>query len=67
MKNSQLTKGHERRVMYIENKQGLVDGERARIGWVELSKTGRIREGNLEKGREMLDSAKLVVMADAAR
>jgi hypothetical protein len=49
------------------NKQGLVDGERARIGWVELSKTWRIREGNLEKGREMLDSAKLVVMADAAR
>jgi hypothetical protein len=27
--------------MYVENKDGLVDGERARIGWVEFSKTGR--------------------------
>ena len=40
MKN-QLTRGHDRRVMYVENKQGLVDGARARIGWVEFSKTGR--------------------------
>jgi hypothetical protein len=40
MKN-QLNQGRERRVMYIENKQGLIDGVRARIGWVEFSKTGR--------------------------
>ena len=40
MKNNQLTKGLERRVMYIENKQGFVDGARARIGWVEFSKFG---------------------------
>src|SRR5262245_24995567 len=29
-----------RRVMYIENKAGGLDGE-GRIGWVELSRTGR--------------------------
>jgi hypothetical protein len=27
--------------MYIENKDGLIDGAPARIGWVEFSKTGR--------------------------
>jgi hypothetical protein len=27
--------------MYIENKEGLIDGARARIGWVEFSKSGR--------------------------
>ena len=27
--------------MYIENKNGLIDGARARIGWVRFSKTGR--------------------------
>lgn len=27
--------------MYIENKDGLIDGEHARIGWVRFSKTGR--------------------------
>ena len=41
MKNNQLTKGQERRVMYVENKDGLLDGADARIGWVEFSKTGR--------------------------
>jgi hypothetical protein len=41
MKANQLTQGHERRVMYIENKHGLIDGARARIGWVEFSKSGR--------------------------
>lgn len=40
MKN-QLNQGRSRRVMYVENKQGLVDGVRARIGWVDFSKTGR--------------------------
>jgi hypothetical protein len=41
MKTNQLTKGQARRVMYIENKDGLIDGVSARIGWVEFSKTGR--------------------------
>jgi hypothetical protein len=27
--------------MYIESKDGLVDGSRARIGWVTFSKTGK--------------------------
>jgi len=36
MKVSQLTKGLQRRLMYVENKDGLIDGERARIGWAEF-------------------------------
>lgn len=27
--------------MYVENKDGLIDGANARIGWVTFSKTGR--------------------------
>ena len=41
MKSNQLTKGQQRRVMYIENKNGSIDGVSARIGWAEFSKTGR--------------------------
>jgi len=41
MKNNQLTKGETRRVMYIENKEGDIDGVSARIGWASFSKTGR--------------------------
>ena len=41
MKASQLTKGQDRRVMYLENKDGMLDGTQARIGWVDFSKTGR--------------------------
>ncbi|MEO5830669.1 MAG: hypothetical protein ABIQ36_08890 [Rhodanobacter sp.] len=41
MKINQLTKGQDRRVMYLENKDGMLDGAQARIGWVEFSKTGR--------------------------
>ena len=41
MKANQLTQGHERRVMYLENKDGLLEGAHARIGWVTFSKTGR--------------------------
>jgi len=41
MKNNQLTKGQNRRVMYVENKDGDIDGLSARIGWVEFSKSGR--------------------------
>jgi hypothetical protein len=40
MKNNQLTKGQSRRVMYVENKDGDIDGASARIGWVEFSKSG---------------------------
>ena len=41
MKTNQLTKGECRRVMYIENKDGDLDGADARIGWVTFSKSGR--------------------------
>ena len=41
MKNNQLTKGKNRRVMYVENKSGDIDGYDARIGWVTFSKSGR--------------------------
>ena len=41
MKTNQLTKGEARRVMYVENKDGDIDGAVARIGWVEFSKSGR--------------------------
>ncbi|MGZ4953489.1 MAG: hypothetical protein ACXWE9_10400 [Methylobacter sp.] len=40
MKVNQLTKGESRRVMYVENKDGDIDGVPARIGWVEFSKSG---------------------------
>jgi hypothetical protein len=38
---SQLNRGQPRRVMYVENKEGLLEGARAWIGWVTFSKTGR--------------------------
>lgn len=38
---TQLTKGNKRRVMYVENKDGDIDGAAARIGWVTFSKTGQ--------------------------
>ena len=50
---TQLTKGMHRRVMYVENKQGLIDGSKARIGWVSFSKTGQTvyyRGRTLQKG-----------------
>ncbi len=40
MKN-QLTQGKQSRVMYVENKEGDIDGYSARIGWVRFSKSGR--------------------------
>jgi hypothetical protein len=40
MKN-QLTRGLSRRLMYVENKDGDIDGVPARVGWVEFSKTGK--------------------------
>ena len=38
---SQLQQGKTKRVMYVENKEGDIDGHAARIGWVTFSKTGR--------------------------
>ena len=40
-RNSQLTRGLKRRVMYVENKNSDIDGVAARIGWVTFSKTGQ--------------------------
>jgi hypothetical protein len=40
MKANQLSQGEDRRVMYVENKDGDIDGVTARIGWVSFSKTG---------------------------
>lgn len=41
MKTNQLTRGEEKRVMYIENKGGDIDGVSGRIGWVTFSQSGR--------------------------
>ena len=38
---TQLNRGLKRRLMYIENKDGLIAGSDARIGWVTFSKTGQ--------------------------
>jgi len=38
---SQLTQGKQVRLMYLENKEGDIDGHPARIGWVRFSKSGR--------------------------
>jgi hypothetical protein len=40
MRKSQLTRGEKRRVMFVENKDGDIDGVPGRIGWVTFSKTG---------------------------
>ena len=37
---TQFNKGQSRRVMYLENKAGPIDGAEARIGWVTFSRTG---------------------------
>ena len=41
MKDNQLNRGMQRRLMYVENKSGDIDGVAARIGWVSFSKLGR--------------------------
>jgi hypothetical protein len=41
MKKNQLTRGEKRRVMYVENKDGDIDGVPGRIGWVTFSQSGR--------------------------
>jgi hypothetical protein len=39
--NNQLTRGAKRRVLYVENKDGMIDGANGRIGWVTFSQTGQ--------------------------
>ena len=52
MKENQLNRGAGRRLMYVENKEGTVDGVPARIGWVTFSKSGRtVYYRNLELHR----------------
>lgn len=41
MKKNQLNNGESSRVMYVENKDGDIDGVSARIGWVTFSKSGK--------------------------
>ncbi len=48
---NQLTRGQKRRLMYVENKDGDLDGVDARIGWVTFSKTGKTV---YYRGRELL-------------
>jgi len=40
MKGNQLNRGMRRRLMYVEDKSGDIDGVAARIGWVSFSKSG---------------------------
>ncbi|WP_430423310.1 hypothetical protein [Phenylobacterium sp.] len=50
---TQLTRGLRRRIMYVESKQGVIDGVKGRIGWVSFSKTGQTvyyRGLTLQKG-----------------
>ena len=50
---TQLTQGLRRRIMYIENKRGLIDGVQSRVGWVSFSKAGQTtyyRGRTLQKG-----------------
>ena len=41
MPENQLTRGLQHRLVYVENKDGTLDGLDARIGWVTFSKTGQ--------------------------
>ncbi|MDR3513427.1 MAG: hypothetical protein P4L73_17450 [Caulobacteraceae bacterium] len=38
---TQLNRGLKRRLMYVENKDGEIDGADGRIGWVSFSKSGQ--------------------------
>lgn len=38
---TQLNRGLKRRLMYVENKSGEIDGANGRVGWVTFSKTGQ--------------------------
>ena len=38
---TQLNRGLTRRIMYVENKNGTIDGVAGRVGWVTSSRTGQ--------------------------
>jgi hypothetical protein len=38
---TQLNRGTKTRLLYVENKDGQIDGATARIGWATFSKTGQ--------------------------
>ena len=38
---TQLNRGLTRRIMYVENKNGTIDGVAGRVGWVTFSRTGQ--------------------------
>ena len=48
---TQLTRGLKKRLMYVENKDGDIDGAAGRIGWVTFSKSGK---SIYYRGRELL-------------
>lgn len=50
---TQLNRGQKRRLMYVENKDGELDGAKARIGWVTFSKSGK---SVYYRGRELQTS-----------
>jgi hypothetical protein len=39
--NTQLTRGLKRRLMYVENREGTIEGAHARIGWATFSKSAQ--------------------------
>ena len=47
---TQLNRGLKRRLMYVENKDGQIDGTAGRIGWVSFSKSGQTLH---YRGREL--------------
>ena len=47
---NQLNRGQKRRVMYVENKNGTIDGVEGRIGWVTFSKS---RHTVFYRGKEL--------------
>jgi hypothetical protein len=48
---TQLNRGLKRRLMYVENKDGDIDGADARVGWVTFSKSGK---SVFYRGRELV-------------
>jgi hypothetical protein len=50
---SQLTRGLKRRLMYVENRDGTIEGAHARIGWITFSKSAKTV---YYRGRELAKS-----------
>lgn len=61
MTSNQLNRGLARRLMYVENKDGDIDGVAARIGYATFSKSGRtvyyrgreLARANLSRGNHL--------------